>query len=119
MVDGTVQAFPATVARAASLKMGHSPRLPCVIPGTATPATDAAAPQYEDAEEEDAEQEAEGGVFVKYDQVLHGTRRQGAKGAKSLVTRKFLKKFIHYAHARTPRLTDEVRGDSPFAWWGE
>jgi len=46
---------------------------------------------------------------VKYDQVLHGTRRQGlgTKGAKSLVTRKFLKKFIHYAHARTPRLSDD------------
>lgn len=79
-----------------------------VLGGAATPATDAAAPQYEDAEEEDAEQEGDG-VYVKYDQVLHGSRRQSTKGAKTLVTRKFLKKFIHYAHARTPRMSDEVR----------
>ena len=47
-------------------------------------------------------------AFVKYDRLLHGERRAG-QPAREILTRNFLRKFIHYARLRTPVLSNQVR----------
>lgn len=57
--------------------------------------------------EEDEENELEPSLFMKYDRLLHGEKK-GRKKLGDVLTRSFLKKFIHYAKSRTPKLTEEV-----------
>ena len=51
--------------------------------------------------------EGQASIYVKYDRLLHGDKRLH-KGKREVLTTKFLKKFIHYAKGRTPKLTEEV-----------
>eukprot|EP00271_Cylindrocystis_brebissonii_P011699 TRINITY_DN29612_c0_g1_i1.p1 TRINITY_DN29612_c0_g1~~TRINITY_DN29612_c0_g1_i1.p1 ORF type:complete len:500 (+),score=137.57 TRINITY_DN29612_c0_g1_i1:42-1502(+) len=58
--------------------------------------------------EDDDDGEEETSIYVKYDRLLHGEKRKrrGVGARKELLTTKFLKKFIHYAKGRTPKLSD-------------
>ena len=80
-----------------------SPILPLWPPGL--PSSDVPARRFEDEEEADGQ----ASIYVKYDRLLHGDKRLH-KGKREVLTIKFLKKFIHYAKGRTPKLTEEVRG---------
>ncbi|XP_077250981.1 DNA replication licensing factor MCM3-like [Tasmannia lanceolata] len=59
-------------------------------------------------EEDDADDDANASVFVKYNRMLHGEKKRRALKRETL-TIKFLKKYIHYAKNRIqPKLTDEA-----------
>ena len=78
-------------------------------PPSGLPSSDVPARRFEDEDEVDGQ----ASIYVKYDRLLHGEKRFH-KGKREVLTIKFLKKFIHYAKGRTPKLTEEVRRGSKY-----
>lgn len=73
--------------------------------------SDAGMPRMADARDAVDDEDVEHGtaVFVKYNRLLHGEKRNTRQTKRDKLTTKFLKKYIHYAKSRImPVLTEEV-----------
>ncbi|KAG0582460.1 hypothetical protein KC19_3G061700 [Ceratodon purpureus] len=76
-----------------------------------TAGEDSGMPRMADARDTVDDEDVENGtaVFVKYNRLLHGEKRNTRQTKRDKLTTKFLKKYIHYAKSRImPVLTEEA-----------